>query len=209
MGTVCMVLASLSLVGAYFTYLRAIFKGEVPHPVTIGMWFVWVMLNFFTYREFTSLYARIFTYVQVACISLIMLFTFGFIVKLGWKQVRQIARIDAWDMCMGIGVVLALCYASFADNARAENIIAQVVVIPSFVPIAKMSFSRTQRMSQWPWSLGVLAYALQGVVAWPDGLAALVYPGVSLVCHAVVWVGAFQTRNLGGKDAIPFSSSNC
>ncbi|USN53246.1 MAG: hypothetical protein H6760_03670 [Candidatus Nomurabacteria bacterium] len=204
-----MVLASLALAGAYFAYLRAIFKGEVPHPVTIGMWFVWVMLNFLTYREFTSLYARIFTYVQVACISLIMLFTLAYIVKLGWKQVSQIARIDAWDMSMGIGVVIALGYATLAHNPKAENIIAQVVVIPSFVPIAKMSFSRTQRMSQWPWSLGVLAYALQGVVAWPDGFAALVYPGVSLVCHVVVWFGAYRTRNLGGKDAISFSGSGC
>lgn len=189
MQDVLTVLASTFLVGAYLSYILAVAKGEIPHPVTIGVWVVWVILNTVTYREVASPIAQTFTLVQRFCMFTVGVLTVIATARRGWAATKRTTTFDRWDLSVGIAVLAALAYKFVIADPETSNAVAQGAVLLSFFPMAKMAFGRTQRMSVWPWSLGVAAYLCQFIVAFPDGPAALIYPIVGVIGHGTVWLG--------------------
>ena len=189
MQDVLTVLASTFLVGAYLCYIRTVAKGEIPHPVTITVWVVWVTLNAVTYKEVASSIAQTFTIVQQICMFAVGAMTVVVIVRRGWATTKRITTFNRWDLVVGFAILGALAYKVVVADPKTSNAVAQLAVLLSFFPMAKMAFAKTQRMSAWPWSLGVAAYLCQFVVAFPDGLAALIYPIVGVIGHGTVWFG--------------------
>lgn len=189
MQDVLTILASTFLVGAYLFYIWAMLKGEIPHPVTIGVWVVWVLLNVLTYESVASRLALVFAVVQRACMFVIATLVVIAIARRGWVKVKQQTTFNRWDIIMGVAVLCAFAYKFTVNDPRTSNAVAQAALLLSFVPMVKMAFKHTQRMSPWPWSLAVLAYGCQFALAYPDGIAALVYPIVGIVGHGVVWIG--------------------
>lgn len=186
------VLASCALIGAYAFYIRAMAKGEIPHPVTTTVWTVWVVLNAVTYRAVASSMAQWFTVSQQICMGIMFLLTVVALARHGWARVRAVSTFDRWDVVLGLAVIGALLYKFSVDSPETQNLVAQVAAAISFVSVAKMAYAGTQKMSPWPWALGSLAYALQFIVAWPSGPAALAYPTVNIIGHAVVWHGTVR-----------------
>jgi hypothetical protein len=192
MRDIFVVLASVALIGAYLTYIRAMIRGEVPHPVTIGIWTVWVVLNALTYKDVASHAARVFTLVQCVCMFTMAILVVRAIDRAGWATIIERTMLNRWDVLVGVAVVVALLYKVFVADPKTANTITQIAVLVSFIPMTKMAWSGRQRMTHWPWSLGVLAYSFQFIVAWPDGFAALVYPVVNIVGHGVVCYGVIR-----------------
>lgn len=189
-----MFLASVFLLGAYLSYIRAIAKGEIAHPFVITIWLIWIMLNLITYREVASIQAQIFTWVQFACIIIIALLTVIGTLRKGLEETQRIIKIEGWDFFLGFAVMAAILYKFVVNDPQTSNTVAQLAILLSFVPMVKMACAGTQNMNHWPWVFGVAAYACQFLVAWSGGMPALAFPIVGIMGHTAVWIGIILGR---------------
>lgn len=187
-------LAAAILVAAYLLYLWAL-RREVPNPVTIPLWFFWVVLNAWTNLEITVRQLHWFPIAQLVCMTATFLLALRCYHRLGWQEVQAASRVKWGDSIAAAIVVTGYVIRLWFGESLAANWVLQVAVIVSFFPLIRQAFYSPKRMNPWPWITGSVAYAVYFTAAIRQGKAAMVYALVGTICHLIVWIGTLRPRS--------------
>ncbi|MFZ5364809.1 MAG: hypothetical protein ACOZBH_01240 [Patescibacteria group bacterium] len=167
--------SSLLIIPVYFIYLKQISKGEsIPNPATWIILLVVMSMNAVTFAIMVISWEKCLLAIFCAAMTIIV-FVYSYIKR----KFVEFSKLDYF--CLALAAAVGILWLT-TGNARLANLMLQIILFVSFVPIWVGLKSGRLKEKSPPWILGVISYCLTLAVIisnWSGDIAQLLYPLVN------------------------------
>jgi len=174
-------LAGGVLIIGYLIYNWKIFKGTTrPNTATWALWAFIVGLNALTYDKMSADHIK--AIVSIAS-GAFCIFTFLFSLFTG-----KFKSLDSWDKSILVIGLIAIGVWYYFKSATYANMLLQVAIVISFVPILHSVWKEPDSENWLPWMVWVTAYTVSiitVIMRWNVGWD-IVYPINGFIMHGIV-----------------------
>lgn len=176
---------------AFWRYNREVFTGGTrPNAATWFLWAFVLLVNATTYYGMRVDWA---TLVVMGVDTTLCNVTFFFLLYKG-----RFGRLNTGEW-VAVWLSVGAMALWWMKSAEAGNMMTQIPVVLSFLPILKDTRDGRTIEDPWVWILFTISFGISAIVVyltWSGRINDFVYPLISVVLHAAMTFYAFRGRRL-------------